>query len=115
MTLLELMIVVAIIGLLVSLAVPNMVKARTVTQQNACICNLRQMDGAKQEWGMETETDLTNVPSWSNIQIYIFTGGSTNTPLCPADMAQTFATSYSLRDLNNPPVCKISPQTHILQ
>ena len=40
-TLVEIMIVVAIIGLLAAIAIPNFVKARTTSQQNACINNLR--------------------------------------------------------------------------
>ena len=48
------MIVVAIIGLLASIAVPNFVKARTTAQMNACISNLRQIDGAIQQWALDT-------------------------------------------------------------
>ena len=45
-TLVEIMIVVAIIGLLAAIAIPSFVKARNTSQQNACINNLRQIDGA---------------------------------------------------------------------
>jgi type II secretory pathway pseudopilin PulG len=38
------MIVVAIIGLLAAIAIPNFVKARATSQANACINNLRQID-----------------------------------------------------------------------
>src|ERR1017187_3933255 len=53
-TLVEIMIVVAIIGLLAAIAIPNFVHARQSAQTNACINNLRQIDAAKQEWAMET-------------------------------------------------------------
>ena len=46
-TLVEIMIVVAIIGLLAAIAIPNFVRARTQSQKNACINNLRQIDGAE--------------------------------------------------------------------
>ena len=48
-TLVEIMIVVAIIGLLAAIAIPNFVRARTQSQKNACINNLRQIDGATQQ------------------------------------------------------------------
>ena len=51
-TLVEIMIVVALIGLLASIAVPNWVHARSTSQVNACINNLRQIDGAKQQWAI---------------------------------------------------------------
>ncbi|HEY9172626.1 MAG TPA: prepilin-type N-terminal cleavage/methylation domain-containing protein, partial [Verrucomicrobiae bacterium] len=52
-TLVEIMIVVAIIGLLAAIAIPNFVKARETSRTNACISNLRQIDGAKQQWALE--------------------------------------------------------------
>jgi prepilin-type N-terminal cleavage/methylation domain-containing protein len=48
-TLVELLITVAIIGLLAAIAVPNFVHARTMSQANGCIENLRQMDAALQQ------------------------------------------------------------------
>ena len=52
-TLVEIMIVVAIIGLLAAIAVPNFVKARNTAQSNACINNMRQIDSAIQQWALE--------------------------------------------------------------
>ena len=54
-TLVEIMIVVAIIGLLAAIAIPNFVRARTQSQKNACINNLRQIDGAVQQWALENK------------------------------------------------------------
>ena len=52
-TLVEIMIVVAIIGLLAAIAIPNFVKARKTAQGNACINNLRQIDSAIQQYALE--------------------------------------------------------------
>ncbi len=53
-TLVEVMIVVAIIGLLAAVAVPNYVKSRELTFRKACIANLKQLEGAVQNWALET-------------------------------------------------------------
>jgi prepilin-type N-terminal cleavage/methylation domain-containing protein len=49
-TLVEIMIVVAIIGLLAAIAIPNFVRARQTAQAQACIANLKQIEGAIQVW-----------------------------------------------------------------
>jgi prepilin-type N-terminal cleavage/methylation domain-containing protein len=46
-TLVEIMIVVAIIGLLAAIAIPNLVTARKKAQRHACISSLKAIEGAK--------------------------------------------------------------------
>lgn len=52
-TLLEIMIVVAIIGSILAIAIPNLVKSRTLAQYNICIANLAKIEAAKQIFGVE--------------------------------------------------------------
>ena len=75
-TLVEIMIVVAIIGLLAAIAIPNFVHARTTSQMNACINNLRQIDGAKQQWALENKVNQTATPQASDIQPYLGRGSA---------------------------------------
>jgi prepilin-type N-terminal cleavage/methylation domain-containing protein len=110
-TLVEIMIVVAIIGLLATIAIPNFVRARLKAQQSACINNLRQIDGAKQTWALENKASQNTTPVLSNVQPYLGRGTLGTAPTCPADTASTFATSYSLNDLQTAPTCLILPGT----
>ena len=70
-TLVEIMIVVAIIGLLAAIAIPNFVKARENAQLNSIFNNLRIIEGAKDQWALEnkkgtgdTVTDLTTISDY---------------------------------------------------
>ena len=82
-TLVEIMIVVAIIGLLAAIAIPNFVKARENAQRNACIANLKQIDGAKATWALEQKKTNTDTPAVTDLY------GSANyirdQPYCPAN------------------------------
>jgi prepilin-type N-terminal cleavage/methylation domain-containing protein len=62
-TLVEIMIVVAIIGLLASIAIPSFVRARTTAQMTACQRNLHAIFGAKQTWVTEGRRPGTSVPT----------------------------------------------------
>lgn len=61
------MIVVAIIGMLAALAIPNYVKAREQTHRTACINNLQQIDGAIQLWAMENKKDADQPVAYDDI------------------------------------------------
>jgi len=84
-TLVEIMIVVAIIGLLAAIAIPNFVKARATSQQNACINNLRQIDAAANQFALEKGKktgDAVTFPADLTPYIKMNSGGSL--PACPA-------------------------------
>jgi prepilin-type N-terminal cleavage/methylation domain-containing protein len=117
-TLVEIMIVVAIIGLLAAIAIPNFVRARTTSQQNACINNLRLIDAAKQQWALEQRQSSTATISAAatELQPYLGHGSGGELPSCPADGTQTWAASYSagVGNVATKPQCSIVPSTHVL-
>jgi prepilin-type N-terminal cleavage/methylation domain-containing protein len=84
-TLVEIMIVVAIIGLLAAIAIPNFVKARATSQANACINNLRQIDAAANEFALEQKKTTGNAISFPNdLTPYIKLNQASSIPGCPA-------------------------------
>ena len=110
-TLVEIMIVVAIIGLLAAIAIPSFVKARNTAQQNGCINNLRMIDSGKEQaalankWatGVNCDEPSTNKPL---VNTYI---KGNSTPECPAGGTYT----YTLIGTN--PACSIvTPTSHRL-
>jgi prepilin-type N-terminal cleavage/methylation domain-containing protein len=94
-TLVEIMIVVAIIGLLAAVAIPNFSKARSSAYKNACIVNLRQIDGAKQVWATENKKGDADVPSDSDIGPYLSKG----MPSCPG------GGKYVIGQVSQSPTC----------
>ena len=86
-TLVEIMIVVAIIGLLAAIAIPSFVKARTTSQTNACINNLRQIDSAKEQWALAANKSNGDAVDTSAVNEYI---KGEATPNCPAGGTYTY-------------------------
>jgi prepilin-type N-terminal cleavage/methylation domain-containing protein len=70
-TLIEIMIVVAIIGLLAAIAIPNFVKARETAQLNSIFNNLRIIEGAKDQWALEQKKGTGDLVTLSNISDYL--------------------------------------------
>ncbi len=84
-TLVEILIVVAIIGMLAAIAIPNYVRARANSQQSACINNLRQIDGAINEWALETgQSNGASVGGVTTVSAYIRLNANGRVPGCPA-------------------------------
>ncbi len=84
-TLVEIMIVVAIIGLLAAIAIPNFVKARATAQANGCINNLRQIDAAASQFALETgQTSGATINYPTDLTPYLKLTTANNIPPCPA-------------------------------
>jgi prepilin-type N-terminal cleavage/methylation domain-containing protein len=102
-TLLEIMIVVSLIGLLFAIAIPNFVRARSVSKQATCISNLRQIRHAIAQWALETKAAGSSSVQFSDIQPYL-----RSSTVCPAG-GTSFADSYDITDVQSPPTCKKVP------
>ena len=106
-TLVEIMIVVAIIGLLAAIAIPNFVKARTTSQKNACIANMRQIDGAMEQAALEN--NMAQGAAITAAQVLPFLKNTTTMPSCPAGTAV-----YAVANVGTPPTCPNTIAGHVL-
>ena len=79
-TLIEIMIVVAIIGVLAAVAIPNLLKARKSSAKQACIANLKAMEGAKAVWALENKKGVGDAMSAQEILPYLKNNAL---PVCP--------------------------------
>ena len=105
-TLVEIMIVVAIIGLLAAIAIPNFVKARATSQANACINNLRQIDAAANQWALEKGATTGQAITYpTDLSPYIKLNSANSIPPCPA------GGTYAIAVVGTNPTCTLSSLT----
>ncbi|MFH1552646.1 MAG: prepilin-type N-terminal cleavage/methylation domain-containing protein [Candidatus Omnitrophota bacterium] len=97
-TLVEIMIVVAIIALVAAIAIPNFMRARERAQTNICIANLKQINEAKSMWAMWEGEVSSDIPTWSDL----VTAYLQKTPTCPA------GGTYTIESVDENPTCSVS-------
>ena len=111
-TLVEIMVVVAIIGLLAAIALPSFKKAREEALAKACINNLRLMDAAKEQAALASGWAPDAGPSTIGNPLYKNTCSSflksTARPLCPTGV------NCYYNELTAPPTCDSGIATHVL-
>ena len=105
-TLVEIMIVVAIIGILIAIAVPGFLRARENSRGQACQENLTKIDGAKEQWALEFKhsngTPLADSAAFLGDQnIFGANGYVKKTPLCPS------SGTYTVSNIGLDPSCSI--------
>jgi prepilin-type N-terminal cleavage/methylation domain-containing protein len=84
-TLVEIMIVVAIIGLLAAIAIPSFLHSRAKSQATACINNLRQIEAACQQIALANNLGPGAIINYPNdITPYIKLNSNSQIPPCPA-------------------------------
>lgn len=97
------MTVVGLMGMLVTLALPNFIRARSNSQERICITNLNKIEWAKQMWGLENSKSLDDTPG--EAEVSGTAGYLKEMPVCPS------SGSYELRALKEPAACSISGHT----
>jgi hypothetical protein len=84
------------IGMISAIAIPNFVKARQTAQKNACINNLRQIDGAIQQWALENKKSDTDKVTRADLKPFLH---NHQFPVCPA------GGTYTINRVSDRPEC----------
>jgi hypothetical protein len=87
------------------------IRASPSALDGICINNLREIDFAKRVWRRETKASNTATPALTDLVPYF---PHSIVPLCPNDNSYSFATSYTMGNLQTDPVCLIVPGQHHL-
>lgn len=98
-TLVEVMFVVALIGLLLAIALPDFIGARENSRAKSCQGNLRHIQWAKEEWAMANHAGLGDEPTWDDLvgpTLYLKTK-----PVCPN------SGTYTIGPMRDYPECSI--------
>ncbi|MFO1501674.1 MAG: prepilin-type N-terminal cleavage/methylation domain-containing protein [Verrucomicrobiota bacterium] len=95
-TLVETMIVVAIVALLAAIAVPGFTRARANAWRSSCLNNLRLIDNAKQQWALESRGDPDDLPTAPDLMPYL---RKPSFPSCPG------AGNYTIGKVSQIPGC----------
>ena len=99
-TLVEIMIVVAIIGIIIAIAIPSFIRARETSRSRACQENLAKIDGAKEQYALDENLGQDGAVAMSDLvgaTLYL-----KREPECPADGA------YTVNNIGTDPTCDYS-------
>jgi len=100
----------AIFLLFAILAIPNFVQDPWTSPANACINNLRQIDGAKNQWTLEHNAKSNDIITINDIRSYIERERNNsfikldakgNLPKCPSGGI------YTIGKIDEPPTCSL--------
>ncbi len=104
-TLVEIMIVVAIIALLAAIAVPNFLRSRKRSQATQVLEDLRNIDAAVDQYAIEFNKSAGSDVGWADIQKYI----KTDTRLFTSSGADLLGNSFLITSVDSVP--RVSPTT----
>lgn len=101
-TLIELSIVVLVIGILVAIAFPNYLAARTNSRIKTCLSNLRRIEDAKEMWAAENHGVPSSTPTQTQLVGDATTGYIKTWPECPENG------TYAINNMSTRPSCSAS-------
>lgn len=100
-TLVEIMIVIMIMTLLLSIAIPNFLRARETSRARSCQGNLRVIATAKEQWAMDNRMGSLDTPTAAVLVNTYIKGTGGVMPACPSEG------TYAIGDMETWPSCTI--------
>jgi len=98
------MIVVAIIALLASIAVPSFLRARKRSQATSTLETCRLLDGAKDLYAIENGKSSNCTPNWSDLTVYVKTGSNLYKSLSANTVAlDVLNNTFTMNNIDKPP------------
>ena len=102
-TLVEIMIVVAIIALLAAIAVPSFLRARKRSQATSTLETLRMIDGAKDQYAIENGKGASVTPTQPELAPYVKTGTKLYTQLLAGNASDALNAAITIGPIDTPP------------
>jgi len=104
-TLVEIMIVVAIIGIIIAIAIPSFIRARETSRGRACQENLSKIDGAKEQYALDNNLGEGDTITGGLATLVGATNYIKSTPECPA------GGTYTVNAISTDPDCDYTAPT----
>src|SRR6266700_4949715 len=95
------LVALAVGAVILVLGICWFIQARTTSAVNACINNLRQIDGAIQQWALDRQATTNSFVTWNDIRPYLAREQSSPLPRCPQ------GGTYTIGRVVGPPRCSI--------
>lgn len=103
-TLVEIMIVILIIAILVSIAVPTFMRVRSSSRRSSCMSNLRSIDSRKEQLAMEARLEDGDTVTWAQlVPAYL-----KSQPTCPG------GGTYDIGVVGATPTCTDTANGHVI-
>ena len=88
---------VGLVAVVAAIVLPNLIYAWNTPASNACVNNLRWIDGATQTWALDNGKTTNDLPTWADVRPYLSRNG--RMPTCPQ------GGRYTLGRRDKPPTC----------
>jgi type II secretory pathway pseudopilin PulG len=94
---------VGLVAIVAAAVLPNYIRARNTPASNACVSNLRCIDGATEQWALDNGKTTNDYPAWEDVRPYVSRDG--RIPVCPQ------GGKYTLGRLGKPTTCSYRGHT----